>query len=272
MQASVIVPNHQHDATLPMALKSLAAAAEQLPPGEVEVVVSQDPQGKGLSWARNRGLDRAKGDYVFFCDADDTVRPGFFSQPLAELERTGADFCFFDYSDEPLKRDYKLEGNAAVREALLPAFIGYGWRDVLRALFGGELARYREPGSVCRVAFRRSFLENHHIRFNEELFIYEDAPFLCECALYAQRVASLRAVLYDYTPGARGILRSVTGTSRHWAYKSAILRERERLNALGGGNLRRYYRASQFLGRLEFLLHFSRRFGIIHLHKPQTGL
>lgn len=272
MQASVIVPNYRNDDTLPATLASLATAAAALPPDAVEIVVLSDPDGKGLAWARNRGLDRARGEYVFFCDADDTVRPDFFRLPIAELERTQADFCFFDYSDQPLKRDYDLVGNDEIRKVLLPAFIGYGWRDVVRAIFGGGLAKYREPGSVCRVAFRRAFLETHRIRFNEQLFIYEDAPFLCECALHAQRVASLRKCLYDYTPGANGIIRTATGGSRHWAYKSAILAERERLNAIGGGGLRRYYRASQFLGKLEFLLHFFRRFGIIHAHKPQTGL
>ena len=73
MRASVIVPNYRNDDTLGAAMESLEHAAKQVR-GEVEIIVIEDKAGKGLSWARNQGLDRAKGEYVFFCDADDTVR------------------------------------------------------------------------------------------------------------------------------------------------------------------------------------------------------
>lgn len=223
----------------------------------MELIVSADPEGRGVSWARNRGLERARGDFVFFADADDTVREGFFAQPLARMESSQADFCLFSSSDASLRRDYNLDGNAAIRAALLPAYIGYSWRDVARWLCGRSLFQSREPGYVWRLCFRRDFLERWRIRFNEKLFLYEDAPFVCECILRAEKVRSLPDVLYDYTPGAAGLSRSLMGTAKHWAYKREIRRERERLNRLAGGTIRRYYAASQFLGRLEFLRHLG---------------
>ena len=70
MKASAIIPNHRSERTLPATLRSLEAAARGL---DVEIIVSDDEAGRGLSWARNRGLDRATGDVVFFVDADDTI-------------------------------------------------------------------------------------------------------------------------------------------------------------------------------------------------------
>ena len=267
MRASVIVPNYRNDDTLGAAMESLEHAAKQVR-GEVEIIVIEDKAGKGLSWARNQGLDRAKGEYVFFCDADDTVREDFFKRPIEELDRTQADMCLFNNTQGQLKRSYNLEGDQEVTRTLVPAFIGYGWKDLARALmrpwrFFGELARHRESGSVCRAAFRRAMLETGPVRFNEHLFIYEDAPFMCECAIRSKRTASIPDVLYNYTPGEHGIVARITGTEKHWAYKSEILRERERLNRLSGGDLRRYYAASQILGKLEFLLHSKRKFGIL---------
>lgn len=272
----MIVPNYRNDDTLGATVESLKRAAAKAG-GEVEIIVIEDKEGRGLSWARNQGLDRAKGKYIFFCDADDTVRDGFFAKPVEKLEESGADMCLFCSTRDGLKREYNLEGDELITKTLVPAYIGYGWKDLARAImrpwrFFGELAKRREAGSVCRVAFRREMIETYKIRFNERLFIYEDAPFMCECAIRSKRTASLADVLYDYTPGVNGIVARITGTEKHWAYKSEILRERERLDRLAGGGLRRYYAASQILGKLEFLLHCKRNFGIIHTHKPQTGL
>lgn len=250
MTASAIIPHHRNGETLPRTLESVRLAASGL---DVETVLVDDEAGHGLSWARNRGLERAKGDVVFFVDADDTVEPDFFAHPLAALEKTGADFCIFEYEQAPLKRDYNLEGNAAIREALLPAFLGYSFDDVRRWNAGGDLAEMREPGSIWRAAFRRDFIERHSIRFDENIFIYEDAPFFSECALYARKVVSLREKLYNYLPNPNGIVATVTGTRRHWDYKFAALAMRKRLDALSGGEAWRYCEASAVFSALEML-------------------
>lgn len=35
-------------------------------------------KNQGLSQARNEGLERAKGEYVYFMDPDDYINPGMF--------------------------------------------------------------------------------------------------------------------------------------------------------------------------------------------------
>ncbi|MBO5913406.1 MAG: glycosyltransferase family 2 protein [Clostridia bacterium] len=53
------------------------------------VRVIHKPQNEGLGFARNTGLEAAKGDYVIFADSDDTIDP-------KTLER-----CFEELKDEP---------------------------------------------------------------------------------------------------------------------------------------------------------------------------
>ena len=251
MTASVIVPNHKSEATLPRTLASIEKAAKGL---DVEVIVSDDPNGNGLSWARNQGINKAKGDFIFFVDADDTVEPDFFRAPLENLAQTKADFCIFQYEQSPLKRDYNIEGNDAIRSALLAAFMGYSFDDVRRWNAGGALAEKREMGSVCRAAFSADFINSHSIRFDENLFIYEDAPFFCECALYASKISSLPRNLYNYIPNSTGIIATVTGSLKHWNYKFAINENRKRLAQLGGEKVLDFCRASFTLGALEMLV------------------
>ena len=232
MKVSVIIPNHRSQLTLPRTLRSLEVAAKGL---DVETIVSDDEAGNGLPWARNCGLERATGDYVFFVDADDTVHPDYLRHPLAATVAAKADFCIFQYRGGELKRDYTLEGNAVIRAAFLPAFVGYSFDDVRRWNCGGGLALRREPGSVWRVCFRRDFLERNHLRFDENLLIYEDAAFMSECALCANRTVSLAENLYDYLPNPNGIIATVTGSRKHWDYKFAMLRCRERFEEKYGG-------------------------------------
>ena len=250
MKLSAIIPAHKAEATLPRTLRSLEAAAKGL---NVETVVVRDDAGRGLSWARNQGLDRATGDVVFFVDADDTVKPDYFQRLAGELEATGADFILSSFDYAPLRRDYNLTGNAAIREAMLPAFFGYSFEDVRRWNAGGSLAARREQGGVWRGAYRRDFIERHRIRFDENLRLYEDSPFIAECAARAEKVASIPDVLYEYVPGPNGILATSLGTDRYWTYKFAALENRKAIAARVGGDVLRYFAASAVFSALELL-------------------
>ena len=46
---------------------------------------------EGLGYARNTGLEAARGEYVTFIDSDDTISPDTFADALAILDETGAD-------------------------------------------------------------------------------------------------------------------------------------------------------------------------------------
>jgi glycosyltransferase involved in cell wall biosynthesis len=251
MKASVIIPCHPRNRpTLPRARKSVEDAAKGL---DAEILVVDDEESRGLSWARNEGLRRATGDVVFFVDADDAVRINYLSTLMTVLMQTGADFALSNIASAPLRRAYDLVGNAAVRTVMLPAFFGLSFDDVRRWNAGGELLARREQGGVWRCAFRRDFLERHAIRFDETLRLYEDAPFIAECAGRAGRVASVPDVLYDYVPGERGILATTLGTDRYYSYKFDALRNRREIAARIGGDAMRYFEASAVFSALELL-------------------
>jgi glycosyltransferase involved in cell wall biosynthesis len=56
--------------------RTVAVATTWNHPG-VELRVIDASQRPGSSWARNRGAEDARGDFLMFCDADDAVVPGW---------------------------------------------------------------------------------------------------------------------------------------------------------------------------------------------------
>ena len=217
------------------------------------MVVVEDAGSRGPSWARNEGLRRATGDVVFFADADDAVRPRFFSEQLRALDATGSDFVLSDFDLSPLKRAYDLRGNEAVRAALLPAFFGFSFEDVRRWNAGGDLFARREMGSVWRGAYRRDFLEKNAIRFDESLRLFEDAAFLAECATFATRVVSIPESFYDYAPGEKGVVSARHDPDVYYPYKFAALRNRRAIAARAGGDVMRHFEASAAFSAVELL-------------------
>lgn len=59
----------------------------------VELVVVEDADSRGPSWARNRGIERVSNRYVAFLDADDRWLEGKLSRQLDEMAATGRGLC-----------------------------------------------------------------------------------------------------------------------------------------------------------------------------------
>ena len=96
-------------------------------------------------------------------------------------------------------------------------------------------------------------LEKNHIRFDEKIRIYEDASFISEAAIHAQKTCSLFENLYNYSVNPNGISATKTNTVVHWRYKFEVLEERKRISACGSAEVGGYCRASHVFSALEML-------------------
>jgi glycosyltransferase involved in cell wall biosynthesis len=52
-------------------------------------------ENRGLSAARNTGIENAKGDYVLFLDSDDLLNPGKLQLQVEVIRRDQADMVYF---------------------------------------------------------------------------------------------------------------------------------------------------------------------------------
>ena len=57
-------------------------------------------KNRGAVVARKTGIDRAKGRYIGFVDADDYIEPKMFESMLRGIEKSGADFIHTGYIED----------------------------------------------------------------------------------------------------------------------------------------------------------------------------
>ncbi|WP_055555473.1 glycosyltransferase [Streptomyces sp. NBRC 110028] len=137
-------------------------------------VVHQEP-GDGPGRPRNTGLDLARGDYVFFLDADGHLGPDALRRMVAMADQNGTDVVLGKMAS-PTGRGVP---RAAFRHNQLRT-------DVLGSHAYSTLAPWK--------LFRRSLIERFQLRFPEHCRADEEQPFTAAAYLNASGIS----VVADY--------------------------------------------------------------------------
>lgn len=140
----------------------------------------------GASAARNAGIDRASGNYVFFLDADDTVPPGALDLLLSAAERTGSaltigKLLWFKSEEES---DCKVQTGAS--------------GPIVTADIRESTYLQAVPGCHCCNLYSRKLLEEHGIRYDTDLTFGEDQLFQATAMVKAGTVTIIDDIVYVY--------------------------------------------------------------------------
>lgn len=131
----------------------------------------------GAGAARNFGLAKTHGKYIFFFDADDIADAEFLAAFVQAFEKYDADVVISSSKEQE-------EQSRAVKH-VKPFSEGVTCKTIVaQALLLSQMALF-----ATTVAFRRSLLVDEEIRFMEDVSSFEDLPFWLESILSAKRVA-----------------------------------------------------------------------------------
>ena len=159
--------------------------AEKYAQQDSRVRVERLPENVGLGPARNIGLAKARGDYVWFVDSDDWLPAGSVAAVRDRLPATRPDVLVVD-----LVQSYPDGSEVPGTPADLLAGVDEP----------GSLRRYPHllslPHSACTKIVRREFLDEIDLRFTPGW--YEDCAFSHLLLLAAERIDVLDRVCYCY--------------------------------------------------------------------------
>lgn len=148
-------------------------------------VVWQKNAGQGM--ARNRGMELAQGEYIYFIDADDELgNDEALARLAAEMDCEQLDVLFFD-AETKLEDGVKFH-NGAIRMTNYIRTHNYLGVHTGQELLVAFRKFHEYSVSPCLIMLRKSFLKANHLSFPAANIFYEDNIFMVHIMLLAKRV------------------------------------------------------------------------------------
>ena len=155
-------------------------------PRGADIRLLSNSNNLGVSASRNRIIDEARGEYLFFMDADDVIDENTISLLIQMIRQCQAEVAFGSYEK------IEISGLKTI----------YQYPDI-QLLENDSLARfaYRKFGGVqasaCNYLVKLSILRENHLRFIDVNY-WEDLVFTFDLVTYIRRAVLSSQITYYY--------------------------------------------------------------------------
>lgn len=206
---SIIVPVYQAEKTVKRCIDSLKSDTD-----DIEIICvddgSKDQSGKilddiakenrnikvihqknvGAGAARNTGIANAQGEYIMFCDSDDTYLPETLGYIIEDIQEYEPDYIVFHRKTIRTDGVVQWWGQGNER-TILDCTWSYYMNHVM-------YERRHGMGVVTKV-YRRSIIARNHVEFNSSLELGEDQWFNMTYLIHARLlIEDFRAVYQQF--------------------------------------------------------------------------
>ena len=182
----IIVDDHSTDDT--------AKVLSQLSRSDRRIVAINQPANGGASVARNTGISRAKGKYLMFLDADDTLKKGVLAKFVSTIKNNQTQLAVSGFTIINLK-DQKNLSEVDVCNTLPPdRQADEPWKIYILRLLGIDGRLYQ----VWNKIYLTSVIKKHHLAFQPGIDFGEDLMFNLDYLSLIDSISFIPASLYNY--------------------------------------------------------------------------
>lgn len=135
-------------------------------------------ENHGLSYARNRGIEQAKGEYIVFIDSDDYVANDYIETIIKKINTSEFDYCYFSWQM-------------------------INQKDIIRILDNPPTWNL----AVWNAVYKREYVE----LFDENIRFCEDVPWQIKMRAKNGKKEIIDKILYYYNDGRPGSLTATGG-------------------------------------------------------------
>lgn len=208
---SIIIPNYNSGRLLQKCVESIVKSIDE----NIEVIIVDDgsnddsingvsnlsacikivkQSNQGVSKARNTGLKTAKGEYVMFVDADDTLNSNWLLHVRKEI-KFKKDLVIFNYTKNGSPTKIVNES-----KSLNPSQINL-YKNRMLQLPTLYL-------TVWGKLIKRSIIANSNLMFDERIKMAEDGDFMIQCLSHIQSISLDDFILYNYENNSDSVMRT----------------------------------------------------------------
>lgn len=217
MDLTIVVPVYNAAAYLPCCLEQLqdqgfacneyeivlvddgsidgsARLCDELARNVDQVRAVHQPENGGAGAARNRGIWEARGDYLYFFDADDSLKPRSLSRLIEHMKADDLDVLFFGadivYESERAKVAHPQDADY-FRRITQPGILSG------KAMFEHQVRTGDFCAQPCVQICKTSYVRENEVRFAEGI-VNEDNEFVIRSMIADGRCAMVPDAYYGY--------------------------------------------------------------------------
>lgn len=189
-------------------------------------IIWQSFPHKGGNYARNKGFDLSKGDYIQYLDADDYILPEKIEKQVRFLEETGADVVYGDWRHQR----HLSDGSSFIMENIE---ISEAHADILASLLANWWV------ALAALLYKRTAVKNSG-GWDETLTAAQDRDFFLSVVMNGAKVV--------YQPGCDSIYRRYgsvtvsTSSKNRWLKSHYLVLEKVERQLLQMNKLSMKYR------------------------------